>query len=132
MSALLKKYGKYVGYGLFTLLTIVYFSFLTFPYDAVKDRYLAEQTRGLPFRVSIEKIRATPFLWVRASGVDVSRAKKDQASVLKLSEVRLRPSLLRLLTGIPAAAYWALLIANASVPVIDRLTRRRVFGPSLL
>ncbi len=99
MRALLKKYGKYVGYGVFTLLMIVYFSFLTFPYDAVKDRYLAEQTRGLPFRVSIEKIRATPFLWIRASGVDVSQAKKDQASVLKMSEVRLRPSLLRLLTG---------------------------------
>lgn len=99
MRALLKKYGKYVGYGLFTLLAIVYFSILTFPYDIVKDRYLAQQTRGLPYRVSIEKIRATPFLWIRASGIEVSPAEKEQASVLKLSEVRLRPSLLRRLTG---------------------------------
>lgn len=98
MRALLKKYGKYIGYGLFTLLMIVYFSFLTFPYDVVKDRYLVQQTQGLPYRVSIEKIRATPFLWIRASGIDVSQAEKEPTSVLKLSEVRLRPSFLRLLT----------------------------------
>jgi electron transport complex protein RnfD len=35
------------------------------------------------------------------------------------------------LTGIPAAAYWALLAANTCVPIIDRLTRRRVFGTKL-
>ena len=99
MRALLKKYGKYIGYTLFTLLMIVYFLFLTFPYDLVKDRYLAQQTQGMPYRVSIDKVRATPFLWIRATGVDVSQAKKDQVSVLKLTEVRLRPSLLRLLTG---------------------------------
>ena len=99
MRALLEKYGKHIGYGLFTLLAIVYFSFLTFPYDVVKDRYLAQPIRGLPCRVSIEKVRATPFLWIRASGIDVSQAEKDQASFLRLSEVRLRPSLLRLMTG---------------------------------
>jgi len=36
--------------------------------------------------------------------------------------------LLRILAGVPASAYWALLIANTCVPVINRLTRRRVFG----
>jgi Na+-translocating ferredoxin:NAD+ oxidoreductase subunit D len=35
---------------------------------------------------------------------------------------------LRCLVGIPAAAYWALLIVNTLVPLIDRLTRRRVWG----
>ncbi len=35
---------------------------------------------------------------------------------------------LRVLVGVPAAAYWALLLANTSVPVIDRMTRRRVLG----
>jgi type II secretion system protein N len=99
MRALFKKYGKYVGYGLFTLIAIAYFSFLTFPYDALKDRYLGEQTRGLPYQVSIQKIRATPFLWIRASGIDVSPVKKPGVSVLKLKEVRVRPSLFRLLLG---------------------------------
>ena len=99
MRALLKKYGKYVGYVLFTLLMIVYFLFLTFPYDAVKDRYLAQQTQGMPYRVSIDKIRATPFLWILATGVDVSETEKDPISVLKLREVRFRPSLFRLLMG---------------------------------
>ena len=99
MRALLKKYGKYLGYVLFTLLAIAYFSFLTFPYDVLKDRYLAQQTRGLPYQVTIDEIRATPFLWIRASGVDVSPAKKDEVSILKVKEVRLRPSLYRLLVG---------------------------------
>jgi|GEM_PF-1653277 len=99
MRALLKKYGKYIGYVLFTLLAIVYFAFLTFPYDAVKDRYLAQQTQGMPYRVAIEKIRATPFLWIRASGIDVGPAKENEDPVLKLKEVRLRPSLFRLLVG---------------------------------
>ena len=107
MRTLLKKYGKYVGYVLFTLLMIVYFSFLTFPYEAVKDRYLGEQTQGMPYRVSIDKIRATPFLWIRATGVDVSQAKKDPISLLKLNEVRLRPSLLRTLMGKPAFRFKA-------------------------
>jgi len=57
--------------------------------------------------VSIDKIRATPFLWIRATGVDVSQVKKDPVSVLKLNEVRFRPSLLRLLTGKPAFRFKA-------------------------
>lgn len=36
--------------------------------------------------------------------------------------------LLRMVLGVPAAGYWALLFANSLVPVIDRRTRRRVFG----
>lgn len=100
MRAQLRKYGKYIGYGLFTLLFILYFSFLTFPYDQIKDRYLAQQTQGLPYEVSIDNIEATPFLWIRATGVDLIQAKQNErASVLKLREVRLRPSLFRLLTG---------------------------------
>lgn len=35
---------------------------------------------------------------------------------------------LRVLAGLPAAAFWALLAANTAVPLIDRLTRRRVLG----
>ena len=95
-----QRFGEYAGYALIALLLILYFMFLTFPYDAVKDRYVERQTKGLPYRVSIDKIRATPFLWIRATGIHVLQAKpQEQASVLKLSEVRLRPSLLHLLTG---------------------------------
>jgi len=36
--------------------------------------------------------------------------------------------LLRVGLGVPAAVYWALLIANTLVPAIDRMTRRRVLG----
>lgn len=35
---------------------------------------------------------------------------------------------LRCFIGLPADAFWALLIANSCVPAIDRLTHRRVFG----
>lgn len=100
MGTLIQKYGKYAGYGLFTLLLILYFSFLTFPFDELKDKYIAQQMQGLPYEVSIESIRATPFLWIRATGVDLIQAnEKERATVLNLGEVRLRPSLIRLLTG---------------------------------
>ena len=100
MRTLLRKYGKYAGYCLFALLAILYCSVLTFPYDSVKYRYVPGWTQGLPYQVSIEKIRATPLLWIRATGIQVIPDKdKDQASVLKLREARVRPSLLRLLTG---------------------------------
>ena len=36
--------------------------------------------------------------------------------------------LLRVAVGMPASAYWALLLANTMVPMINRLTRRRVLG----
>ena len=100
MRAQIQRYGKYGGYGLFTLLLILYFSFLTFPYDELKDRYIAQQLQGLPYEVSIDSLRATPFLWIRATGVDLIQSKQNErASFLKLQEVRLRPSLIRLLTG---------------------------------
>jgi electron transport complex protein RnfD len=35
---------------------------------------------------------------------------------------------LRVFVGLPGSAYWALLIANTFVPLINRATRRRVFG----
>ncbi len=99
MRDFFRKYGRYAGYGLFTLVMILYFTVLTFPYDVLKDRYLARQTQGMPYRVTVESIRATPFLWIRASGIDVTREKKEKTSLVKLRELRLRPSLFRLLTG---------------------------------
>ena len=100
MRSLFQKYGKVAGYVLLTLLLTLYFSVLTFPYDTLKDRYLLEGTQGLPFRVSVESLRATPLLWIRATGIQVlSNKPEDQTSLLTLQEVRLRPSLLRLLTG---------------------------------
>ena len=36
--------------------------------------------------------------------------------------------LLRVFVGLPASAYWALLVANTLVPLINRATRRRIFG----
>jgi type II secretion system protein N len=96
----LGKIGKYAGYGLFTLLMILYFSVLTFPYDSIKDRYLARGTQGLPYRVSVDSLQATPLLWIRAEGIEILPDKGEKPDpLLTLHEARLRPSLLRLLTG---------------------------------
>lgn len=100
MRPTFQKSGKIAGYVLLTLLLTLYFSVLTFPYDALKDRYLLERIQGLPFRVSVDSLRATPLLWIRATGIHVLSSKKEEpASLLTLEEVRLRPSVLRLLTG---------------------------------
>jgi type II secretion system protein N len=152
MRTLLKKYGRYIGYALFTVLMTLYFSVLTFPYDALKDRVLARQIQGFSFRVSIESIRATPLLWIRASGIDVTPVGNPESPVLKLREARLRPSLLRALIGRPAIRIHASLyggkvraraekakeevalslewkdIAMAQLPVEDRLPGAELKG----
>ena len=87
MRAQFQRFGKYFGYGLFTLLATLYFGFLTFPYDGVKDRYLSARMQGLPFRISVDSIEATPFLWIRATGIQVIPYKQEEASGRKLSMV---------------------------------------------
>ena len=65
MKGKMKKILQYAGYGVLTLLLTVYFMFLTFPFSEVKDRILPRLEAGLPFRITVDEIRATPFLGLR-------------------------------------------------------------------
>ncbi len=106
MLGKLKRFGRYAGYGLFTLFLILYFAFLTFPYEVVQERYLREGIPGLPWKVTVERLEATPLLWIRASGIRVlSRAKDPRKPLLTLEDLRLRPAFLHLLVARPALRF---------------------------
>ncbi len=103
MPGKMRIFGKYAGYSLFALLLFIYFSVLTFPFDVLKDRLLSEYADRLPFRIFIEKIQATPFLWLQCSGIEITqKGNKEENQHLDLQKLQMRPSLLKLIIGIPA------------------------------
>ena len=53
MQGKLRTFWKYTGYTLFTILLTIYFLLLSFPYDALKDRLLAQWEATLPFQISV-------------------------------------------------------------------------------
>ena len=69
MRAMLKTVGKYAGYVVLTLVLFFYFVFLTFPYPALKDRYLPQWNQRLPCRISVREIQPTPLLWLLSKHV---------------------------------------------------------------
>jgi electron transport complex protein RnfD len=58
----------------------------------------------------------------------VSSPKRARGQIVFGFAVGVLTICLRMLGIIPGAAYWAILIVNPFVPLIDRLTRRRIFG----
>jgi len=102
MPEKIKTLGKYAGYGLLALLLFLYFSLLTFPYDLLKDRLLLQWADKLPCRIHIEEIRTTPFLWIQCTGIEIFQKKKMEGEQpLDLEKLKMRPSLLKLITGKP-------------------------------
>jgi len=98
-----KTIWKYIGYVLLTLVLIVYFFLLTFPIEALKDHYLSRSAGRLPYRIAVEHIRTTPFLWVNCSGLEISGKSKNASPPLVAFEtLKLRPAWLKLLMGQPA------------------------------
>jgi len=98
----LKTFGKVAGYGFLTLLLTLYFMFLTFPYETLKDRYLPKAEAKLPFTVSIREVEASPLLWIHLSGVNISPKGKAKNPLVHVTTLKVRPALLDLLLGRPA------------------------------
>ncbi len=99
-QATLKGLGKYAGYVVLTLVLTVYFMILTFPYDSLQARLLPRLEQTLPYKISVNKIEATPFLWLRLADVEiVEKAKPLSPPFLEMDQIKIRPSLLGLLIG---------------------------------
>jgi type II secretion system protein N len=99
MKGKMIKIFQYAGYGVLTLLLTVYFMFLTFPFSQVKDRILPRIEAGLPFRIAVDEIRATPFLGLRLTEIQLFPRSGPGPRFLELPELKLRPALLDLLIG---------------------------------
>jgi len=94
---------KYAGYVLLTAVLTLYFFFLTFPFEALKDHFLSQSSGRLPYHIAMEHIGATPFLWVKCSGLEISdKANKSLPPLIAFETLKLKPAWLRLLMGQPA------------------------------
>ena len=85
----------------------------------------ADATTLRALRISRQKARYITGIAQRVWEGEVTDAVAhldDGALIQRLTAI------LGIVFGLPASAYWALLIANTFVPLINRMTRRRVLG----
>ncbi len=122
MSPRAKKILRWVGYPLFYLFCLVLFAYLTFPYDRLKNRIVAEvnarATAPDAMRLEIADMGSYWFSGIEAKGVkltgpppaatagsssdegdDTAKAKPQKPNVIGIDDVHARVSLLRLLVG---------------------------------
>jgi type II secretion system protein N len=96
----LRQYGPWVGYSLFFFVALLYFAYLTFPYDRLRDRIVADFEKsqkvvpgGSRQVLSIGKLRPSWFTGVILEDVDLTSIPADPtkpSSTLHADEIKLR------------------------------------------
>ncbi len=113
MNAKQKRILKYVGYAAFYLFALMFFAFLTFPFDRLRTRiqseFNASQTGPSPLTLRLGHLSSYWFSGVRADDVDLisppstlpaeDPTKPNKPKVMRVDTVHVRVSLLRLLFG---------------------------------
>ena len=114
MNAKQKRILKYVGYAAFYLFALLFFAFVTFPFDRLRTRiqseFNASQTGPNPLTLRLGHLSSYWFSGVRADDVDLisppstapvedPAAKPAKPRVMRIDTVHARVSLLRLLFG---------------------------------
>jgi type II secretion system protein N len=113
LNAKQKRILRYVGYAAFYLFALVFFAFLTFPFDRLRTRiqseFNASQTGPSPLTLRLGHLSSYWFSGVRADDVDLisppstvppeDPAKPNKPKVMRIDTVHARVSLLRLLFG---------------------------------
>jgi type II secretion system protein N len=136
MKARLIKIAKWLAYPAFYLFCLGLFGYLTFPYDRLKDRLIAEFDRaqqkrgsGPPQRLEIDHLDAYWFTGVEVNGArlilpppaesslkasaaaftsgDAAKDGPPKPSVIDISEGHARLKLLPLLLGRVRISFWA-------------------------
>jgi len=113
VNAKQKRILKYAGYVAFYLFSLVFFAFLTFPFDRLRTRiqsdFNAGQTGPSPLSLRLGHLSSYWFSGVRADEVDLisppsatppeDPTKPAKPKVMRIDTVHVRVSLLRLLFG---------------------------------
>ena len=113
MNAKQKQIAKYVGYAGFYLSSLLFFAYLTFPFDRLRTRiqseFNASQTGPSPLSLRLGHLSSYWFSGVRADDVELispastapseDLAKPAKPKVMRIDTVHARVSLLRLLFG---------------------------------
>jgi type II secretion system protein N len=146
MKERLIRVGKILFYPAFYLFALAFFGYLTFPFDRLKDRVIAEfdaaQRKGLPpgqapIRLEIDKLGSYWFTGAEVKGVRVvmpaakdagasnpfgpsQPAEKPADTVIAVDEAHVRVRMLPLLIGRVRVDFWASVFGGevkGSVPV---------------
>lgn len=111
MSPRLRRILKWMLYPLFYFFAFALFALWTFPYDRLKDRLVAEfnarQPAGTGTRIEIENMSGYWLHGIEAEGVKLvapppppgEDGKPKEARVMKIEQIHVSISLLRLLVG---------------------------------
>ena len=113
MNAKQKRILKYVGYAAFYLFSLVFFAFISFPFDRLRTRiqseFNANQTGPSPLTLRLGHLSSYWLSGIRADDVDLisppsatppeDPAKPAKPKVMRVDTVHARVSLLRLLFG---------------------------------
>jgi type II secretion system protein N len=113
VNAKQKRILRYVGYVAFYLFALVFFAFLTFPFDRLRARiqneFNSSQTGPNPLSLRLGHLSSYWFSGVRADDIDLiappsplppeDPAKPNKPKVMRIDTVHARVSLLRLLFG---------------------------------
>jgi type II secretion system protein N len=132
----LKRILPFLGYGFFYLVVFFFACYLTFPYQRLRDRILAEmaaEQKGKPsnMRLEIEELEPYWFSGVRARGVKVtmlgSGKEDDPPTAIELEEVRARVSILYRIFGTTRVSFFARAFGGEASGVFkDGSTERKV------
>ena len=113
LTAKQKQILRYVGYAAFYLFSLLFFAYLTFPFDRLRARiqneFNASQTGPSPLTLRLGHLSSYWFSGIRADDVDLisppstvppeDPAKPNRPKVMRIDTVHARVSLLRLLFG---------------------------------
>ena len=114
MNAKQKRILKYVGFVAFYLFALIFFAYLTFPYDRLRARiqseFNASQTGPSPLTLRLGHLSSYWFSGIRADDLDLisppstvgtseDPGKPAKPKVMRIDTVHARVSLLRLLFG---------------------------------
>lgn len=115
----IKKILPFIGYGAFYLLVFFFACYLTFPYERLKDRMLAEFAAGQKGKVGAQKLEIEElepywFTGVRATGVRLSIPASPKPgepegppAVLEIEELRARAAIFSKLFGTTKVTFYA-------------------------
>ena len=118
MSPRLKRILAWVGYPLFYLLVLLLFTYVTFPYDRVKDRIVAEYNATQPtdgMRLEIDDLDGYWLSGVEVEGVRLvgpkpepdAEGKTPPRKEIEIAEAHARASILRWIIGVTHVAFAA-------------------------
>lgn len=92
----MQKIGRIAGYILFGIFVFIFFTYLNFPYDKLKDKIFSQVEQKTGFKCDAAEVKTTWTLGFVFKGVELSH-RAFNIPQIRLSHLKVSPSLLSLL-----------------------------------